>query len=124
MGMFDKPKYLTGNEDAYVNPGDTFWLHKAVMDGVVTVNGKERPQAKLKVSRERSGEQEIVFTSGAGIVGQIQRMDAADRAELPMELRLDEIPSGKGHPTRVLTPASQAEPNPLATMDASEEEPF
>lgn len=110
MGMFDKPKYLTG-EDGYAKPGDTFWLHNARLEGTVNTPQGAKPQAKLLVSGSRDGAQEAVFTSGAGIVGQIQRMDADDRSAFPMEVRLDEIPSGKGNPTRVLTPANLPVPS-------------
>ena len=47
---------------------------------------------------------EIVFTSGMGIVNQIKRMNAADRAALPMHVMLSQVPSGKGNPTHVLEP--------------------
>jgi hypothetical protein len=106
MGMFDKPKYLTGDE-GYVTEGDIFWLHNARIDGTVTVNGNNRPQAKLQVSRERDGEKVIVFSSGAGITGQVLRMDATDRSNFPIEVRLDAIPTGKGNPAHVMTPADQ-----------------
>lgn len=114
MGMFDKPQYLTGKDDAFVQPGGTFWLHNARMDGTATVNGENREQAKLQVSHDRDGERVTVFTSGKGIVGQIRRMDDSDRAAMPMELRLDQIPSKQGNPTNVLTPAGQA---PAAAVD-------
>ena len=110
MGMFDKPQYLTGDE-GFINVGDTFWLHAAKVDGVTNVQGKEREQVKLLVSHESNGEKVTVFTSGAGIVGQVRRMDENDRRNMPMELRLDEIPSKHGNATRVLTPAGQAPPN-------------
>lgn len=108
MGMFDKPQYLTGDE-GFVQPGDTFWIHQARMDGTVSVGGQQRDQAKLQVSHERDSEKVVVWTSGTGIVNQIRRMDQADRSALPMEVRLDQIPSGKGNPTNVLTPADQPE---------------
>lgn len=106
MGMFDKPKYLTGDE-GYVQTGDTFWLHQAKIDGTVTQDGKTRPQAKLQVSRTKDGEKTIVFSGGTGITGQILRMDATDRANFPIEVRLDAIPTGKGNPAHVMTPADQ-----------------
>lgn len=113
MGMFDKPQYLTGKNpgDGYVDPGDVFWIHQARLDGTANVAGTTRDQAKLKVSKERDGEQTIVFTSGTGIVGQIRRMDASDRQAMPLEVRLDQVPSGKGNPTNVLTPAAQEPPS-------------
>ena len=109
MGMFDKPKYLTGDE-GFADAGDVIWLHNAKLDGTTTVNGSQRDQVKLLVSRERDGEKTAVYTSGVGIVNQIKRMDASDRAAFPMEVRLDQIPSGKGNPTNVLTPASEDAP--------------
>lgn len=106
MGMFDKRRFLTG-DDGYVEAGDTFWLHNAKIDGTTEINGRERKVAKLLVSRTRDGEQATVFTSGAGITRQVGDMDAGDRAALPMEVRLDEIPSDKGNPTKVLNPATE-----------------
>lgn len=110
MGMFDKPQFLTG-EGGLVSAGDTFWIHNAKIDGMVNVRGEMREQAKLRVSLHRDGEKVDVFTSGKGIVNMIKRIDAADRASMPFEVRLDEIPSGKGNPTRVLTPADQDPPS-------------
>jgi hypothetical protein len=110
MGMFDAPRYLTG-KNGYVEEGDKFWIHNAKVDGVTNVNGKEREQVKLSVSKEKDGEREIVYTSGAGIVGQVRRMDENDRKNLPMEVRLDTVPSKQGQPTNVLTPSSQAPPD-------------
>lgn len=107
MGMFDSPKYLTGKEDGFVQPGDTFWLHNARIEGTVVIAKVEKPQAKLLVSREREGEQTVVYSAGAAIVNQIKRMDAGDRNKLPMEVRLDQIPSKQGSPANVLTPADQ-----------------
>ena len=110
MGMHDKPKYLTGKgSEAYVQVGEEFFLHNARIDGTVKINGEDRPQAKLLVSRIPDGEKEVVFTSGAGIVGQIQRIDAEDMADMKnggMHVRLDAIPSQRGNPTHVLTPAN------------------
>jgi len=116
MGMFDKPQFLTGkSETAYVQPGDTFWLHAARIDGTSNINGTVRDQAKLKVSHTKNGDTTIVYTSGAGVVGQIKRIDDSDRSAMPMEVRLDAIPSNKGNPTHVITPADQ--PAPTATSD-------
>lgn len=121
MGMFDKPQYLTGREGAYVEPGETFWLHNARIDGQTTVNGRTMDQAKLKVSKTRNGEQSVIFTSGAGVVGQVRRMDDGDRASMPFEVRLDQIPSQKGNPTNVLTPADQ----PIASAPTTDDDiPF
>lgn len=111
MGMFDKPQFLTGKDNGFVQPGDTFWLHNAKVDGTTNVGGNQREQVKLRVSHERDGEKIDVWTSGMGIVNQIKRMDNSDRASMPFEVRLDEIPSTKGNPTRVLTPADQDPPS-------------
>lgn len=110
MSMFDKPMYLTGKE-GFVDAGDTFWLHNARFEGTVKIAGNDRDQVKLQVSREREGEKVIVFTAGAAIVNQIKRMDANDRAAMPLEVRLDQVPSNQGSPTNVLTPANQPEPS-------------
>jgi hypothetical protein len=112
MGMFDKPKYLTGAQDAFVSPGGTFWLHNARLDGTATLGGATRDQAKLLVSHERDGAQVVVYTSGVAIVNQIKRMDGDDRAAMPIELRLDSIPATQAgrNPTNVLTPASEPPP--------------
>jgi hypothetical protein len=125
MGMFDKPQYLTGKGDnAYVSEGDVFWLHNARIEGETNIGGNTRTLVKLKVSHERDGETAIVFTSGLGIVNQIRRMTADDRAAMPIEIRLDAIPSTKpGHnPTHVLTPAG--EPAPEATAATDDDIPF
>lgn len=118
MGMFDKPKYLTG-DDGWASPGQTFWLHNARLDGTTNVNGTPRDQAKLLVSESLDSPRETVYTSGAGIVNQIRRMSREDVAAFPIEVRLDQIPSQKGNPTNVLTPASEPEPDQtaLATGD-------
>ena len=116
MGMFDKPQYLTGKDgQGFVQVGDTFWLHNAKIEGTSTINGEQRTQAKLKVSRTRDSEQVIVFTSGKAITGQVSRLDDADRAAMPIEVRLDAIPSKFGNPTNVITPADQ--PTPTTTDD-------
>lgn len=109
-GMFDKPQYLTG-EEGFVQAGDTFWLHNARLDGTVTINGTTRDQAKMLVSHERDGEKVVVMTSGAGIVNQVKRMGQSDRDAMPMEIRLDQVPSKQGNPTNVLTPASEPAPS-------------
>lgn len=114
MGMFDKPAYLTG-DNGFVQAGETFFLHNARMDGTSKVNGTEREQCKLLVSHERDGEKVVVYTTGTGIVNQVRRMDNSDRASMPIELRLDQIPSGKGNPTNVMTPADQ--PVPVGSGD-------
>lgn len=105
MGMFDAPKFLTAKEagKGYVEAGDTFWLHNARVEP----DGK----AKLRVSHTRDGDAEIVFSSGKGIVGQVSRMDESDRGALPIEVRLDQVPSGKGSPTYVLTPSNLPAPS-------------
>lgn len=105
MGMFDKPVYLTGDE-GFVSVGETFWLHNARVE----VGGKYGEQAKLQVSHDQDGEKLIVYTSGKGVVNQVKRMDGADRARMPMELRLDQVPSKEGSPTNVLTPQDQDPP--------------
>lgn len=111
MGMFDKPKYLTGaGDDAFAQAGDTFWLHNARLDGTRVVGGEEKPLAKLLVSRNKDDKPELVFSSGAGITNQIGQMDGEDRDNLPMEVRLDQVPSKQGSPTFVLTPASAPAP--------------
>ena len=110
MGMFDKPQYLTG-ENGLVQKGDIFWLHNGKLDGKTNVGGTERDQVKLLVSLTKDGEKIVVFSSGTGIVNQIKRMDAGDRAQLPMEVRLDQIASGKGNPTNVMNPANAPEPS-------------
>lgn len=121
MGMFDKPLYLTGDE-GYVREGDTLWLHNAKLNGTVKIGDSNKEQVKLLVSREREGDKSVVYTAGAAIVNQVKRMDANDRAHLPMEVRLDQVPSKQGSPTNVLTPASEppastAEFNGAATDD-------
>lgn len=111
MSMFDKPVYLTGKE-GYVTAGDTFWLHNARLNGTVNMpGGKTVDQAKLLVSHERDGEQTVVYTAGAAIVNQIKRMDNSDRSALPMEVRLDTVPSKQGSDTNVITPADQPPPS-------------
>lgn len=123
MGMFDRPQYLTGKgDDAYAKEGDVFWLHRAIIDGTVNMNGADRANAKLKVSRTRDGEQSIVYSSGIGISGQVKRMDEKDRAAMPIEVRLDAIPNKTpgNNPTHVLTPADM----PVAGAAAEDDIPF
>lgn len=120
MGMFDKPKYLTAKNagEGFVQPGETFWLHNARFDGTVKINGNDRDQVKLQVSKEREGKREVVFSSGAAIVNQVRRMDDDDRRNLPMEVRLDQVPSKEGSPTNVLTPAAQSPPSEASSTEA------
>lgn len=123
MGMFDKPEFLTG-DNGFVEPGDTFWLHNARIDGErQTANGPKK-NVKLLVSRERDGDKSIVFTTGAGIAGQVSRMDGSDRAAMPMEVRLDQVPSKQGKPTNVMTPADQPEPAGGDFSDSTSEAAF
>lgn len=113
-GMFDKPQYLTGKDGAgFVEVGNVFWLHNARIEGTTRFNDVERVNIKLKVSHERDGATEIVFTSGVGIANQVKRMTAEDRNAFPVEVRLDAIPATRAgfNPTFVLTPADQ----PVAT---------
>jgi hypothetical protein len=109
MGMFDKPQFLTG-ENGFVEVGDTFFLHNARIDGTRPTANGPKPNAKLLVSKTREETPIVVYTTGTGISGQVSRMDANDRSGFPMEVRLDEVPSGKGNPTKVLTPADQPPP--------------
>lgn len=111
MGMFDAPQYLTGDK-GFVDAGETFFLHNArLMEARVMVNGKEREQVKLQVSRDLDGEKVIVFSSGAAIVNQVKRMDNKDRQNMPMELRLDQVPSKNGNAANVMTPAGEPAPS-------------
>jgi hypothetical protein len=122
--MFDAPMYLTGKDDkGFVKTGDIFWLHNARIEGTVTINNETRPQAKLKVSHTKDGETSIVFSAGVGIVGQVSRMDDDDRRAMPMEVRLDAIPSKVAgrNSTHVITPANQPEP---MSAEGTEEIPF
>jgi hypothetical protein len=107
MGMFDKPQYLTGNDNPFAKIGETFWLHNAKVDGEVTVAGDKREQVKLLVSKTKDGPASVVFTAGMGVVNQVKRIDDSDLKAMPYEVRLDQIPSGKGNPTTVLTPADR-----------------
>lgn len=117
MGMFDKPQYLTG-KDGFVEAGDTFWLHNAKLDGQSTTqNGEKRDQAKLLVSKARGDTPVPVYTSGIGIVNMVRRIDTDDRAAMPLEVRLDQVPSGKGNPTFVLTPADAPAPTTASDDD-------
>lgn len=119
MGMFDKPQYLTSNKsyEGYVQTGEKFWLHRARIEGTTTINGKVLDQAKMLVSHDRDGKQEVVFTSGMGITSQVKRMDADDMAAMPMELRIDEVPSKSGNATKIMTPADQLPPEAAADDD-------
>ena len=110
MGMFTKPKYLTGKRDAFVSPGETFWLHNARIEGEVRIGRDVRLQAKLLVSKTQDGPTEVVYTSGSGITGQVRRMTQEDLQNFPMEVRLDQVPSREGNDTNVLTPADQPPP--------------
>lgn len=110
MGMFDTPMYLTGKEDAFVQAGETFWLHNARTNGMVNIGGTMKEQVKLLVSHNREDKPVVVFSAGAAIVRQVNSMDQGDRARLPMEVRLDQIPSKQGSPTNVITPADQPPP--------------
>lgn len=117
MGMFDSPVYLTGNENGFADVGDTFWLHNARIAGMVRISNQDKEQAKLLVSHERDSEQVVVYSAGAAIVNQVKRMDASDRAGMPMEVRLDQLPSRQGNPTNIMTPADQPAPTGARSGD-------
>ena len=106
MGMFDKPKYLTG-EEGFATTGDVFWLHNAKIDGFTGIGNEQRAQAKLLVSFTRDGDKLVVWTGGRGITNQVRSMDASDRSAMPIEVRLDQIPakSADRKPTFILSPA-------------------
>jgi hypothetical protein len=114
--MFDKPQYLTG-DDGFAVAGQKFYLHAAKLDGTVTIGNTSREQVKLRVSNTATDEPVVVFTAGAGIVGQVKRMTQEDLAAMPIEVRLDQVPSKHSSPTYVLTPASQPEPTTAAEGD-------
>jgi hypothetical protein len=101
MGMFDKPKYLTGT-DGLVEEGDSFTLLAARRDGIVRTPSGEAEQVKLMV-KLTNGEEHVCWTSGAGIVNQIRRMESGD---LPAEVRLDTVQAARGK-AFVLTPANE-----------------
>lgn len=107
MGMFEKPQYLTGKDGTgFVQVGEVFWLHNAKIEGTSTINGEQRTQAKLLVSHGKDDRPIIVFTSGKAITGMVARIDADDRAAMPIEVRLDALPSRQGNPTNVISRAS------------------
>lgn len=109
MGMFSPKQYLTGTNGLF-REGDQFTLHNAKIDGTVNTPNGEKPQAKLLVSPADAPDQKtVVFTTGAGIVGQIQRMADGD---LPAVVRLDAIPNTdpSRSATNVLTPADRPPP--------------
>lgn len=108
MGMFDKKQYLTG-KDGLVKAGDTFFIHDAAEAGMGT-NG---PEASMVVSRERESARKTVFVGG-NMAMQIRQMDADDKASFPVQVRLDNVDTGKGNAAYVLTPADQPEPGGAA----------
>ena len=117
MSMFDAPIYLTGKQDAFAQPGDTFWLHNAAMNGEVKIGTEMKPQVKLLVSHEQDGEKVKVLSAGAAIVRQIQNMDRDDLARMKgggIEVRLDQLPSKQGSPTNILTPADEPPPDSMS----------
>lgn len=105
MGMFDDKLYLTGDNGIF-EVGQPFILHDATTMGrPVTIQGRERSEVKLEVARmEAKGEVFSVFTSGAAIVNQVERMSAEDKSRFPMTVVVVEKPSGKGNPMNLIMP--------------------
>lgn len=102
MGMFDEKVYLTGKQGAWASEGDRFVLHAAALGGMVQVNGKSVREAILTVSRD-GNDATKVYTTGKALVGQIERMDDADRSRMPMHVVLDGIDTANGR-AHVLRP--------------------
>lgn len=105
MGMFDDKVYLTGDEGAFT-PGEPFVLHDAKMAAQpITIQGRVTREAQLEVARAQA-QQEVftVFTSGAAIVNQIDRMSDDDRAQFPLMVVIEQKPSGKGNPMNIIRP--------------------
>lgn len=119
MGMFEAPRFLTGKDRPYAITGETFFLCNARISGTTNQGGSSRPLAKLQVKRDEAATPEVVYTSGRGIVAQVERMTNEDRERFPLLVRLDEIPpkTQGNNPTYVLTPADQPEPVPATTTE-------
>ncbi len=98
MGMFDAKQYLTG-KNGIAGAGATFWLHKAQSAGI----GSNGLEARLTLSKDRDSEQTVAYVGGS-IAGQVDRMSAEDRGNLPIHVRLEQIEVGKGNPAWVLNP--------------------
>lgn len=112
MSMFDEKRYLTG-KNGIVSEGDTFHLHGAAISGEVRKpdGSGTIPEASLTVSRSGTEEPITVFTTGAAIVGQIKRMDNADRNAMEraggMPVRLGTLEAKPGQSAAfILEPAS------------------
>lgn len=95
MGMFDDKQYLTGPNGMF-QEGDTFFLHSARATGKVSINGKVVDEVGLTVSREPSGDQLEVYTSGIAIVNQVDRMDDRDRQAMPFAVKIDTLDAKPG----------------------------
>lgn len=124
MGMFDEKRYLTG-KSGVVTTGDTFRIHGARISGMVRKQGgapgDQVKEAELTISKDGTSEPIKVYTTGAGIVGQIDRLDAGDQQAMRqtggMPVRLGEIPASDAskNPTHILEPESGSAPVPDQT---------
>jgi hypothetical protein len=120
MGMFSEKRYLTGSGEkpGFTVPGEAFWLHDAKLVGMVTTPNGAKLEAKLLVSRTgNAGEAEAVFTTGAAITGQIERMSPDDRGNFPTKVKIDLLDTGKGNPANVLVPADDDSPAETGGVD-------
>lgn len=127
MGMFDEKRYLTG-KNGVVKEGDTFHIHNAGIAGEVRKPEGDGmiPEAFMEISKTGAEDPIRVFTTGAAIVGQIQRMDGGDRAlmrnALGMPVRLGTLPSTgpNRNPAFILEPAvAQDTDSPGQTQGSS-----
>jgi hypothetical protein len=129
MGMLDPKEYLTGTAErpGAVKVGDVFKIHNARVTGPVQVSGRTATEVKLLVSTEARPEPFIVFTTGAGIVSAVERMDDADRQKMAnggMTVKLGQVDTGKGNPANILV-APEAPTVATGTTNADDEDiPF
>lgn len=101
MGMMDEKRYLTGS-NGLLNAGDVFHLHGCKVAGMVRKPGtdEQTTEVALLVSMTGADEQVVVYTTGAAIVGQVQRVDAPDRQKMTQPggwtVRLGQLPARPG----------------------------
>lgn len=122
MGMMDDKRYLTG-KTGLLEEGDTFRLHGAGIAGKVRKPGTQdmTDEAFLDVSKDGTADAIRVYTTGAAIVGQVQRIDQGDRSKMGQAggwpLRLGTLPQADAAKNAAFILVPQESPAVAEDMD-------
>lgn len=109
--MFDEKSYLTG-KNGLVIAGEEFRIWDAGIAGEVNTPNGRKSEAYLVITTSEHKDQTRVHTTGAAIVGQVQRMSQADRAAMQsggMLVVLGTRDTGQSSPAFILEPVNVTE---------------